>query len=334
MGITIREVAEKAGVSVATVSRVFNESGPVKDGTRERIRRIAKELRYIPNGAARSLTTSETHTIGVLLPDLYGEFFSELIRGMDQAVRASRRHLLVSSAHDGIGELEAAMRAMSGRVDGLIVMSPDLDADVLEANLPVGLPVVLVNCALESEVFDTVTIDNRGGAASMVRHLVEHGHRRIALIQGAAGNHDAQERSRGYRDALEAEDIAYDPGLVFDGAFTERSGYEATQEVLRLGARPTALFAANDSMAIGALRAFREAGVRVPDDIAVTGFDDVPVARYVSPALTSVHDSINEMGARSVEWVLRALETGADHVSDTLVLPTRLVLRESCGHQP
>jgi LacI family transcriptional regulator len=332
MGVTIREVAHEAGVSVATVSRVFNGSGPVKAGTRDRILGIARALRYVPNGSARSLTTSETGTVGVLLPDLYGEFFSELIRGMDQAVRESRRHLLVSSAHDGAEELEAALRTMSGRVDGLVVMSPDLDAEVLEANLPAGLPVVLVNCALESAVFDTITIDNYGGAYAMVRHLIDHGHRRVALLRGAAGNHDAAERLRGYRDALTAEGIAPDPALEFEGEFTERSGYVAAQRMLALPSRPTAVFAANDSMAIGALRALREVGMQVPAEMAVAGFDDVPVAHYVSPTLSSVHVPIHEMGTRSVEFVLRALEAGPGHEPGSLILPTRLVLRESCGH--
>ncbi len=332
MGTTIREVARQAGVSVATVSRVFNESGPVRDGTRDRILNVAKTLRYVPNGAARSLTTSETQTVGVLLPDLYGEFFSELIRGMDQVARASNRHLLVSSAHDGVEELEAAMRAMSGRVDGLIVMSPDLDASVLEANLPVGLPVALVNSVPQSDLFDTITIDNFGGAYAMVQHLVEHAHQRIAHIKGVAGNHDAEERLRGYRAALRDAGLTPDPTLEFAGAFTERSGYDATHRMLASPNRPTAIFAANDSTAIGALRALREAGVRVPEELAVAGFDDVPVARYMSPALSSVHVSISEMGARSVTCLLEALDEGAEHIPITHVLPTRLMLRESCGH--
>ena len=156
MSVTIREVAKKAGVSVATVSRVFNGSGNVKANTRERIVRVAKQLRYVPNSAARSLTTNRTHTLGVLLPDLYGEFFSEVIRGLDQAARHRGYHLLVSSSHNDVSELEAALRAMAGRVDGLVVMSPDIEAESLEANLPARLPVVLMNCALHDEAFNAV----------------------------------------------------------------------------------------------------------------------------------------------------------------------------------
>jgi LacI family transcriptional regulator len=143
---TIRDVAREAGVSVATVSRVFNNSGPVREDTRRRIDDVARRLRYIPNSAARTLSTRRTQTVGVVLPDLYGEFFSEVIRGIDQVVQESGWHLLVSSSHNERAEIEAALRAMRGRVDGLIVMSPDLDATTLSRNLPESLPVVLLNC--------------------------------------------------------------------------------------------------------------------------------------------------------------------------------------------
>lgn len=331
MSVTIREVAKKAGVSVATVSRVFNGSGSVKAITRERIVRVAKQLRYVPNGAARSLTTNRTHTLGVLLPDLYGEFFSEVIRGIDQAARHRAYHLLVSSSHNDVSELEAALRAMAGRVDGLVVMSPDIEAESLEANLPAHLPVVLMNCALSDEAFNTITVDNYGGAHAMVRHLLGHGHERIAILCGAEGNHDAVERLRGYRDALAEAGHEPTAALEFEGDFTERSGYEAVAAVLGTDPRPTALFASNDSMAIGALRAFREAGVCVPAEMAVAGFDDIPVAQYVSPALSSVHVAIHEMGQRAVGALLASIDDGAP--TDTaLTLPTRLVLRESCGN--
>lgn len=344
---TIREVAEQAGVSVATVSRVFNGSDRVRSATRDHVMSVAKRMRYVPNTAARSLTTSQSHTLGVLLPDLYGEFFSELIRGIDQAARGREYHLLVSSSHNDVAELEAALRAMSGRVDGLVVMSPDIEAESLEANLPAGLPVVLMNGALDHQGLDRISVDNHGGAYAMVRHLSDHGHERIAILRGAEGNHDAVERLRGYRDALADAGCNADRALEYAGDFTERSGYEAVRDVLRTDPRPTALFASNDSMAIGALRAFREAGVRVPEEMAVAGFDDIPVAQYVSPALSSVHVAIHEMGRKAVEVLLAGLDGGKSsgsksngnpangHPTDTsLTLPTRLVFRESCGTHP
>lgn len=327
MAVTMRDVAQQAGVSVATVSRVLNESGPVGERTRQRILDTAGALRYVPNGTARSLTTSTTETVGVLLPNLYGEFYSEVIRGVEGAVRARRYHTLLSSVHDGPDELVAALRTLVGRVDGLVVMSPDIEADVLEANLPAGLPVVLLGSTAPGHA--AVTIDNEDGAAVMVAHLAAQGHQRIAHIAGGAGNTDAQARLAGYRRAVAERGLDGDPALVVDGDFTESSGHAAGHALLELADRPTAVFAANDSMAIGALRAFREAGLDVPGDIALGGFDDIPVAEYVTPALTSVHVPIHEMGARAVESVLDAVTSAAD--APPVLLSTSLVVRESCG---
>ena len=214
-------------MSVATVSRVLNESGPVGEDTRARILQTAGALRYVPNGTARSLTTNTTDTIGVLLPNLYGEFYSEIIRGVEGAVRARRYHTLLSSVHDGPAELVSALRTLVGRVDGLVVMSPDIEADVLRANLPAGLPVVLLGSTATGHA--AVTIDNEAGATSMVRHLAGLGHRRVALIGGAAANTDARARLAGYRRAVAEGGLDADPGLVVDGDFTEQSGHAAAR---------------------------------------------------------------------------------------------------------
>jgi len=331
---TIKDVAREAQVSVATVSRVFNDSGPVSDETRRRIREVAARLRYAPHGAARSLITSKTNTIGVLLPDLHGEFFSEMIRGMDQAAKKRGYQLLVSSSHDARDEMEAALRAMRGRVDGLIAMSPHLDAASLMANVPATLPVVLLNCAVNGEGYDALTIENRRGAYAMVRHLLGLGHRAIAIITGASGNYDAAERLRGYRKAMRAAGVEVPNEWELPGDFTEASGYRAIGALLALAPRPTAVFAANDSMAIGAMSALREAGLRVPEDVAVVGFDDVPMARYMSPPLTSVHVAIAELGARAVEKLLQAMDEKHDHERHHQRFATTLVIRQSCGTGP
>jgi LacI family transcriptional regulator len=331
MRVTIREVARAAGVSVATVSRVLNESGPVAGETRDRIRRVAGEMRYIPNDAARSLSMRRTGTLGVLLPDLYGEFFSEVIRGLDQAAQRARFHLLLSSSHNNRHDIEAALQAMRGRVDGLVVMSPHIDVAVLAANLPESLPAVMLNTPQSSSEFDTFGVDNFGGARAMVAHLAEHGHRRIAMVRGPEPNHDAEERLRGYRAALADAGIAVDAALEVEGDFTEEGGYEAVRRLLALDARPTAIFAANDSTAIGAMSALREAGVAVPGDVAVAGFDDIPISRYLTPALSSVRVSINELGARAMEQLVRAVESENRHERTHQTLPTSLVIRDSCG---
>ena len=331
MKITIRDVAREAGVSVATVSRVFNDSGPVGGETRQRILDVAARLRYTPDSAARSLITRRTNTLGVLLPDLYGEFFSEVIRGIDPTAQRSGYHILVSRSHNDRRELEAAMRAMRGRVDGLVVMSPDIDAEALVDNLPADCPVVLLNCAVEGSDFDSLNIDNFGGAHAMVSHLVALGHRRIAFITGHERNHDAAERLRAYRAAVEEGGAEWREEWERAGDFTEASGYRAAAEIAALSPRPTAIFAANDSMAIGALSALREAGVRVPEDIAVAGFDDIPISRYMSPPLTSVHVAISELGERATRTLLHAVDEKNRHRKHQETMPTTLVIRESCG---
>lgn len=334
MRVTIKEVARAAGVSVATVSRVLNDSGPVAGDTRDRIRRVADQLRYTPNGAARSLSTRRTGTLGVLLPDLYGEFFSEVIRGLDQAAQRSSYHLLLSSSHNHRADIEAALQAMAGRVDGLVVMSPHIDVAVLTANLPESLPVVLLNSPLQDGGFDTLSVDNFGGARQMVAHLAAHGHRRIAVIRGPARNHDAAERLRGYRTALVDAGLAHDPGLEADGDFTEECGYRAVERLLTLDGPPTAVFAANDSTAVGAMSALRDVGISVPGQVAVAGFDDIPISRYLTPALSSVRVSINELGARAMAQLIRAVADENRHPRAHQTLPTTLVIRDSCGGHP
>ncbi|MBR9988551.1 MAG: LacI family DNA-binding transcriptional regulator [Gemmatimonadetes bacterium] len=333
MASTIRDVAREAGVSVATVSRVINNSGPVHADTRRRIDDVAKRLRYIPNGAARTLSTRRAQTIGVVLPDLYGEFFSEVIRGIDQEVQRSGWHLLVSSSHNDRAGIEAALRAMRGRVDGLIVMSPDLDTHILAQNLPDKLPVVLLNCAGDDDIYNSLNIDNRGGAFAMTEHLLRQGHGRIGLITGPMRNHDARERLRGAHEALAAAGVTAAPELEVAGDFSEQSGHRAALELLELEQRPTALFAANDSMAIGALSALREAGVRVPEEMAIAGFDDIPIARYMSPPLTTVRVSISELGDQAARRLFQVITELTGERRQEL-LPTELVVRRSCGADP
>lgn len=328
---TIREVARAAGVSVATVSRVLNDKGPVREDTTRGVRAAADRLRYVPHGGARSLITRRTNAIGVLLPDLFGEFFSEAIRGIDRAARPAGYQLLVSGSHGDRAQAETALRAMRGRVDGLVVMSPSVDGPTLSANLPEGWPVMLLNCAVDGAAFDSINIDNEGGAAAMVRHLAALGHRRIAHVTGPADNWDAHERLRGYRGAVRAAGAEDARELEVAGDFTEESGYRAARHVLGMQPPPTAIFAANDSMAIGLLSAFQEVGVRVPGDIAVGGFDDIPIARFMTPPLSSVAVSIADLGTRAMERLLAALKDGRRHVPRHETLPAHLVARRSSG---
>lgn len=331
--VTIRDVARQAGVSVATVSRVFSNKAPVREETRQKILAVAAELRYSPHWVARSLTTERTETIGVLLPDIHGEFFSELIRGIDLAARRRGYHLLVSSSHSERSEVETVLRTIRGRVDGLILMSPDLDAESLAAHLPPRLPTICLN-GRGNDLLPAISIDNYGGAYAMVGHLAGLGHRRIALLGGPRSNFDARERQRGYRAALADAGAAAEPELELHGDFSEESGYRCGWRIARLAQLPGAVFAANDTMAIGCLGAFREAGLAVPGRIAVAGFDDIPIARFTSPPLSTVRVPIDTLGHRAFDRLLQAMSSRtrlSDGAPANETLATELVIRESCG---
>jgi LacI family transcriptional regulator len=329
--VTIKDVARVARVSVATVSRVHNNSRAVTETTRRRVRRIADRLGYAPNAAARSLSTSRTNTVGVLLPDLFGEFYSELIRGIDQSAQRQGFHLLVASSHNEKQTIEVALQAMRGRVDGLIVMSPAPGAYVGVRDLPASFPVVLLNSAATGAAFDSLGVANARGAFDVVLHLAGLGHRRIAMITGPARNTDAAERLRGFRAGLREAGLRDGAAATVRGDFTEVSGFQACIELLRRAPRPSAIFAANDAMAIGALSALREAGVAVPGRIAVAGFDDIPTARYTHPPLTTVRVDISALGARATDRLLEAVANRRQHRKRRETLPVTLVIRESCG---
>ncbi len=331
---TITDVAREAGVSVATVSRVFNDSELVRPETRRRVRDVADRLNYWPNAVARSLTTNRTNTLGVLLPELHGEFFSAVIRGIDRAARQEGLHLLVSSSHADTGELLSALRTMRGRIDGLIVMAPDVDAPAALRTSAGTTPMVLLDPEREVEGCDSLSIANYEGAFALTRHLLEAGHRRIAMITGPEGNADARERFEGYRAALAQGGGVVARELQVRGDFTEPSGHAAARALLGLERKPTAIFAANDYMAVGVMRALNEAGVGVPDEMAVAGFDDIEMTRYLSPPLTTVRVDTFHLGERAVHLLLgaiRAAGAGEPHRHHHETLRTSLVVRASSG---
>lgn len=333
MAVTIKDVAREARVSVASVSRALNGHASMADGTRDRILGAAERLRYVPHQSARSLITRRTHTVGALLPDLHGEFFSELIRGIDLAARARGLHLLVSGSHGDASEVAAASRAMRGRVDGMIVMSPHADAPFDGEDLPHDVPVVLLNTPETTSRHAALNIDNFGGAYAMVRHLIARGHRRIALIAGPERNFDAAERLRGYQQAM-AKYAPMIPPQVLPGDFTEEAGYAAGKRLLGQKVRPQAMFAANDMMAVGCLYALNEGGVRVPQDIAVAGFDDIPIARFVAPPLTTVRVRIADLGREALDVLARQLEDPESVRPCAQTLGCEIIVRGSCGTQP
>ena len=318
---TIRDVARVVGLSVASVSRAMNGHTNVHPDTKARVIEAARQLGYTPNAAARSLSTSRSNAIGVVLPDLHGEFFSELVRGMDKAASEHGYLLLLSNMHADSALAGQAMNAMRGRVDGLIVMAPQLGEDELDVALPGGMPAVLVNSPHKAGRH-ALRVDNAQGAKAMGAHLLETGRQRIVHIAGIAGNCDADERRQGYLDAM-GELAPQLPVSVFEGDFSEDSGVLAVRALIASGQCFDAIFAANDMIALGAMTALAEAGIDVPGQVAVAGFDDVPLARYLK--LTTMRVDMAGIGADAVARLVGELSRKAGPAGIDSVKPQLLI---------
>ncbi len=324
---TIRDVARAADVSVATVSRTLNGIESVAAKTRDRVLRAVGELDYVPHSGARALSTRRTDTIGVLLPDLHGEFFAELIRGLDLAARARGLHLLLSSSHGDPAEAAAALRAMRSRVDSIIVMVPNVGGEMLVDADKGAVPMVFLGRNGLRGSHSSFAIDNYAGAFAITEHLVASGRKSIAFVAGPADNLDASERLRGYRAAAKRFGAGE---RIVDGDFSEQSGRDAARAFIG-DDRPDAIFCANDMMAIGCLEALKDAGVSVPDEIALAGFDDIPIARYVSPPLTTAAVPIAEIGRQALECCAAAI--AGDESDQQRTFKPELVVRASSIRQ-
>lgn len=331
MAVTIRDVASEANVSATTVSRVFNHPDLVSEATVERVRHIAGKMGYQPNATAQSLSHGRTQAIGVVLPAPHGEFFSEVMRGIDEVAQAAGYYLLISSSHYSIEETKAALRVLRGRVDGMLVMTTHVQApSMLDSHAP-DVPVVFMNSNMGTSTYDAFGIGNRAGAHAVVGHLLANGHRRIATITGPDDSTDVHERLAGFREALAAAGLDPDTAPHVSGDFTQASGYKAGKEILALDPLPDAVFACNDYMAIGAMAALQEEGVRIPDDIAMAGFDDIPSARYANPSLTTVRVPVYDLGRQAAERLLSRLSDAADDAPMDRQFDAELVIRSSSG---
>lgn len=302
---TIRDVARRAQVSIASVSRVLNGAAKVSELTRSRIEEAVRELGYVPHAGARSLSMARTNALGVVLPDLHGEFFSEIVRGMDREASVRGYLLLLSPLHGESERPAIALRAMRGRVDGLLLMAPQIGEEALALALPSGLPSVLMNTRADMGNA-SIHLDNEAGAKAVAEHFVALGRRHIVHIAGPEGNIDAQERAAAFARTLAAHGVE---AKLLPGDFSEPSGVAAVERLIAEGAPFDAIFAANDNMAIGALGALRRAGIAVPGAVALAGFDDIPLARHLG--LTTVRVRIAELGQRAVTLLIDLLQ-GAD----------------------
>lgn len=328
---TIADVARKAKVSIATVSRVLNGTTPVDVAKAERVRLAMEELQFVPRHAARALAGKRTNTIGLVLSDISGAFFPPMLKGVEAGAYEAGYDLLIHST-----KKEGPSRRPLGEhnTDGLLIFTDSLDHRELHHLHNLNFPIVLLHLTPPDSLnIPVIAVENKDGAAMLVDHLIEiHGRRRILFLQGPEGHEDSVWRERGYRESLKAHDIPFRPQLIATGEFDEDEAFATIQQMLVDGIDFDAIFAGDDDSAIGAMRALKLAGRRVPDDVAVVGFDDVPFARYLSPPLTTVRAPIEEIGREAVSQLVRLIN-GQPAEALTL-MRTELVIRESCGCRP
>lgn len=322
---TIRDVARLAQVSIASVSRALNNPGNVAEETRRKVEDAAHELGYVPHAGARSLSLARTRAVGVVLPDVHGEFFSEVMRGMDRAASTRGYVLLLSNMHGARDRAEDVLKAMRGRVDGMVVMAPHLNSDELEDSLPPRLPVVLLNAHGSVRSHSSFGVDNWRGVRAIVDHLRAIGRRQIVHIAGPDDNVDAQERRDAFRKAVLNHRSDGEP-IILPGDYGEESGAKAVRKLIEDGIPFDAIFAANDMMAIGAMEELRAQSIDVPGKVAVAGFDDVPLARHLG--LTTARIRIDELGANAIARLIDVIEGGEDAIIQLLQSP-ELIVRAS-----
>jgi LacI family transcriptional regulator len=324
--VTIGMVAQAAGVSASTVSRILNGTAVVSDIKKLAIDNAIAALNFVPNPIARGLAGGRTFSIGVVTQALDSPFYGTAMRAIEDALLPAGYNALFVSGHwDAKAEANCIGVLQSRRVDGIIVLTGRLTDQALKGYAK-NQPLVVTGRSLKAPGLFTLNFDNFEGGRIATEHLLRLGHKRIACIAGDAGHPDANERLRGYRAALEAARIAFDPDLVVPGAYHELSGLQAVETLLDSGKRFTAIFAANDQMAAGASLGLQKRGLRLPDDVSVVGFDDLPTSQYASPPLTSVQQSAYELGRLAASAMLQLL----NKTKPTVEVPApRLIARES-----
>ena len=327
--ITIREVAQAAGVSIATVSRILNGQGGVSPGLVEQVETAVKELKYQPNSVARALKVRESKSIGLLIPDIENPFFPALVRGVEDAAQIGGYALILCNTDGKQGEEEKYIRfLLSKQIDG-IIFTGNFTAEDWKKWLPVlNVPVVLLDRRVEGTSFSTVMVDNYLGAFMAVEHLIQQGNKKIALISGRALSANNGDRIKGYFAALKQYGLPQHPELMAEGQFSFESGYNAVDQLVNQGVDFDAVFACNDMMAIGAIERLIELGRRVPEDVAVVGFDNIRMAGWYKPALTTVDQPVYEMGQIAAQMLIEHMN-GTKREAEQVVIKPELVLRQS-----
>jgi len=327
---TIKDVARAANVSTATVSHVLNDTRYVSDELRERVLRAIGELNYRPSHAAASLRTKRSQSILIIIPDIANPFFPPLVRGAQDAFDRKGFAVIVGNTdrrHDR--ELEFLNLALRTQADGIIINPSQIGYDDLREVIEQGVKVVLIGAHIDHPDLDIVRVDNRAGACDAVHHLIDLGHRRIAIVCGPMSTSSAWQRCEGYWQAMEEAGLTVRPDWVVEETFDQEGGYRGAQRLLTLTERPTAIFATADLMALGVMQALRAAGLRIPEDISVVGFDDIPAATLTTPPLTTINQPKYEMGKRAAELLLARIKGGKASSSRRGLMEYGLIVRGS-----
>ncbi|MBI4789123.1 MAG: LacI family DNA-binding transcriptional regulator [Chloroflexi bacterium] len=326
MRVSIKDIAKAAGVSHSTVSRALSNSPLVADTTRGRIQQIAQELGYAPNAIARGLVTQQTRTIGVIVTTIADPFAGEIVRGIEEIAGNNRYRVILGTSHsDPLREVNLVKGLREWRVDGVIVAASRVGALYLPLLKEIGVPLVLINSQQEGPFIHSVAVDNFQSAVRATQHLIQLKHRIIGYLGGPPDHASHSERLTGYQRALADADISFDPSLVTMGSGRADSGEQVTRFFTR-SPMPTAVFCYNDMTAIGALHALKCRGLRVPDDISLVGFDDIELASYVDPPLTTIHQPKDEMGHLAM-WMLLDLIGGK--IVNNVTVTGKLIVRAS-----
>jgi LacI family transcriptional regulator len=333
MALTLEDIARLSGVSRSTVSRVINDEPNVREGTRQKVLDVIHDINFQPNLAARGLAVGKTGVIGLLIPTTVAAIFTEpffplLIQGVSTACNACDYSMMLWLAEPEYERRTITRILYSGLVDGVIVSSAQINDTIIQSLADNNVPFVLIGRHPTIEHYSYVDVDNRVSAYQAVMHLLRLGRQRVAMITGPQNTVPGIERYKGYQDALRERSLHLDPDLIIMGDFTEACGYAGMQRLLPH--RPDAVFAASDAMALGVIRAAREAGLQLPQDLAVIGFDDIPQASQAMPTLTTIRQTIQRLGTTAAETLIDMIETSAEPPRH-LILPTELIIRESCG---
>lgn len=326
---TVYTVAKHAGVSIATVSRTLAGNRKVSPATRQRVMQAIEDLNFEPNPSARRLAYMKTETIALVFPDISGPFYSTVIRGVEQEAGRHDYNVLIYGTH-GKESSGRYLRTLSSKVDGLIIMARSIDEDSLVSLERQGVPFVLLGHFNGQIPCSTVSVNNEAGAYEAVAHLLEHGHQRIGVITGPENSPDNRGRLQGYEKALLNAGKSLQQNMVVPGDFTYEGGQVAIHKLLDSNPRPTAILAANDEMAIGAIHAAQQRGLRVPADLAVLGFDNIQMSALTHPSLTTIHQPMQLLGEAAVTLLFDRLQN-SNGLTRHEVLDTKLVIRQSCG---